>query len=417
MNARQSLTVMLILFALLAGCGGPKVEHRDEHAEHAGEEHEERGPHGGRVFHAEGYDLELLISDDEEPPAMLAYLHDAGGKGLRPSGERLRVLLTRFGGRRDTIDFRVDGDHFHGVNGVAEPHSFDAVVRLVRGGKPREWTYSQVESRVELAAEAVRQAGIETDRAGPSLIDVTIESPGEIRLDAERTVQVRPRFPGAVRALDKRLGDRVARGERLASVHSNESLAEYAITAPMSGTIVAQEAAVGQTVDHESVLYTVADLARVWVDFPIYPQSAGRIRPGQAVRVRTDSGPPLAGSSEVRYVGPLLEQDTRVSYGRAILDNRDRRWQPGAYVAVAVTVERVEVPVAVPDAAIVRMTNGPAVFRSEGGRFEMQPVVVGRTDGLMTEIVSGLEPGALIAVRNTFLLKAELGKSEAVHEH
>jgi membrane fusion protein, heavy metal efflux system len=155
----------------------------------------------------------------------------------------------------------------------------------------------------------------------------------------------------------------------------------------------------------------------VWVDFPIYPQSAGHIRRGQAVRVRTDSGPPLTATSEVLYVGPLLEQDTRVSYGRAVLDNHDRRWQPGAYVAVAVTVERVEVPVAVPDAAIVRMTSGPAVFRADGGRFEMQPVIVGRTDGVMTEIVSGLEAGALVAVRNTFLLKAELGKSEAVHEH
>jgi cobalt-zinc-cadmium efflux system membrane fusion protein len=113
----------------------------------------------------------------------------------------------------------------------------------------------------------------------------------------------------------------------------------------------------------------------------------------------------------------LLEQDTRVSYGRVVLDNHERRWQPGLYVTASVTIERVDVAVAVPEEAIVRMPDGPAVFRAEGNRFEPQPVVIGRSDGLRTEIVQGLESGARVVVKNAFLLKAELGKSEAGHEH
>jgi cobalt-zinc-cadmium efflux system membrane fusion protein len=200
-------------------------------------------------------------------------------------------------------------------------------------------------------------------------------------------------------------------------VHSNESLSDYPVTAAMNGTVVSQEAAVGQAVDQQSVLYTVADLSSVWVDFPIYPQSAGRIRRGQAVHVHSESGPPLSGHGTIRYVGPLLEQDTRVSYGRVVLDNRDRRWQPGLYVNARIVIEHVDVPVAVPDEAIVRMSFGPAVFRAEGNRFEMQPVSTGRTDGRVTELTAGLEPGARIVVKNAFLLKAELGKSEAHHAH
>jgi cobalt-zinc-cadmium efflux system membrane fusion protein len=161
----------------------------------------------------------------------------------------------------------------------------------------------------------------------------------------------------------------------------------------------------------------VADLSTVWVDFPIYAQNSGLIRPGLTVHVRSESGPSLSGVGTVRYVGPILEQDTRVSYGRVVLDNRDRRWQPGMYVAAAVAVERVEVPVAVPEEAIMRLTDGPAIFRAQGNRFQAQPVTLGRSDGTQTEIVAGLEAGATFVVKNAFLLKAEVGKSEAHHEH
>jgi cobalt-zinc-cadmium efflux system membrane fusion protein len=57
------------------------------------------------------------------------------------------------------------------------------------------------------------------------------------------------------------------------------------------------------------------------------------------------------------------------------------------------------------------------VFRAAGAAFELQPVVTGRSDGRWTEIVEGLEVGAPIVVRNAFLLKAELGKSGATHDH
>jgi cobalt-zinc-cadmium efflux system membrane fusion protein len=406
---------------LVTGCGpgAGTGAWTEDHQGHADEGHNgvRRGPHGGRLFEAESVRLELLLSGDEDPPAFKGYLHDEHGHEIRPTTERLTAALERLGGRRDTVLFRIDGDHFHSTEPLEEPHSFRVLLTLERAGRRHAWTFEQEESRIELAAEAVETAGIVAGTAAPSLIEVTVEAPGEVRLDAERVVQVRPRFPGVLRGMRKRLGEAVRRGEVLAVVHSNESLSEYSIPAAMNGTVVSQDAAVGQAVDHETVLYTVADLSTVWVDFPIYPQAAGRIQRGQSVHVHSESGPPLAGHGTVRYVGPLLEQDTRVSYGRIVLDNRDRRWQPGLYVTVRVVVERVEVPVAVPEDAIVRMSEGQAVFRAEGNRFEPQPVVTGRSDGRVTEIVAGLEPGARIVVKNAFLLKAELGKTEAHHDH
>jgi cobalt-zinc-cadmium efflux system membrane fusion protein len=270
---------------------------------------------------------------------------------------------------------------------------------------------------VELSPAAVSSGGIETGAAGPRLIEARVETPGEVRLNAERVVQVRPRFPGVVQRMAKRLGDPVRSGELLAVVHSNESMTDYEIHSPMSGTLVSRDVAEGQAVDHEMVLYTIADLSTVWVDFALYPQYAGQVRRGQGVRIRAQAGNPLQATGTIGYIGPLLEQDTRVSYGRVVLPNPDRRWQPGLFVTAAITVDRVRAAVAVPEEAIVRTSRGPAVFRVEGSTFELQPVVPGRSDGEWTEIREGLEPGARIAVRNAFLLKAELGKSEATHDH
>jgi cobalt-zinc-cadmium efflux system membrane fusion protein len=141
------------------------------------------------------------------------------------------------------------------------------------------------------------------------------------------------------------------------------------------------------------------------------------VRRGQTVRIRTESNGSLAATAAVSYVGPLLEQDTRVSYGRVVLPNADGRWAPGLFVTAAITVDRARAAVAVPEDAIVRTSGGPAVFRAEDTAFVLQPVTIGRADGQWTEIVEGLAPGARIATRNAYLLKAELGKSEASHEH
>lgn len=269
---------------------------------------------------------------------------------------------------------------------------------------------------VELSPEAIRASGVLVDTVGSRPIEVIVELPGEIQLNAERSVEVRPTFPGRVRSLNAGLGAFVRKGQPLAVIYSNESLSDYTIEAPMSGTVVARPANPGAAVDRESVLYTIADLSTVWLDFPIYLQQIGRIRRGQLVHARTEAGPADEATGTVSYVGPVLDAETRATFGRVILPNRNGRWQPGRLVTAAVVLERVTVPVAVPEEAIVRVGTGAGVFRADSLGFELQPVTLGRTDGVTTEITSGLERGARIVTQNAFLLKAEMEKEAGGHE-
>jgi cobalt-zinc-cadmium efflux system membrane fusion protein len=269
---------------------------------------------------------------------------------------------------------------------------------------------------VDLSTDAIRTAGIDVDSVGPRAIGVVVDLPGEIKLDAERSVDVRPSYPGRIVQLHASLGALVRKGDPLASVYSNESLSEYTIDAPMTGTVVARPVNPGAAVEPGSVIYTIADLSTVWLDFPIYVRYIDAIRRGQTVRVRTDESPGNSATGNISYVGPILDVDTRTTFARVALPNGDRRWQPGRLVTASVILERVTVPIAVPEEAIVRNGSGAAVFRASTEGFELQPVTPGRSDGVMTEIVSGLEPGVRIATRNAFLLKAELEKEAGGHE-
>ena len=77
----------------------------------------------------------------------------------------------------------------------------------------------------------------------------------------------------------------------------------------------------------------------------------------------------------------------------------------------------IDVPLAVELDAIQRLDGSENVFVREGETFEPRKVLLGRRDDVHAEIISGLKVGEKYASGDTFILKAELGKSEAEHEH
>ena len=414
-----------IALLLGAGCADRNESaHQHESGEnaHAHEDaHEQekapRGVHGGKMYADGDVRLELGIDEAEGRPTFVAHIVDESGKTLSTPADALTIELVRFGERREAISFRKEGEMLRSASVIAEPHSFQSAIRLAHSGHFHEWTDEQVEFRTELAPEGIAMSGIEIGQAQALEIDVTLESPGEVHLDEERVLEVRPRFGGIVQSLSRRLGDRVKTGDVLAVIQSNESLSDYEVAAAQGGVVVSRDASVGEAVHPETVLFTIADFSKVWVDFAIYPQHLDKVRSGQSVFITAASREDLTARGTIDYVGPLLEQDTRVSYGRIVLPNAGAIWQPGLFVTVRVLVDRAQVSVAVPEEAIIRSKFGPAVFRAQGNAFELQPVVTGRSDGEHTEIVDGLEAGAAIVTANAFVLKAELGKSEAHHDH
>ncbi|MCZ2153212.1 MAG: efflux RND transporter periplasmic adaptor subunit [Bryobacterales bacterium] len=89
-------------------------------------------------------------------------------------------------------------------------------------GEPQEWTYSQIEGKVQLGDDAVKSTGIEIRTVGPRQMVTTLEVPGEIKPDANRVTRVVPRLSGVVTEVLKQVGDSVREGELLAVLSSRE---------------------------------------------------------------------------------------------------------------------------------------------------------------------------------------------------
>ncbi|MGC4028747.1 MAG: efflux RND transporter periplasmic adaptor subunit [Steroidobacteraceae bacterium] len=403
---RSGKFVCMLLACLLAACGG-----RDEPASG------QRGPHGGRLLQDADLQLELAIFEDRVPPEFRLYGR-AGGRPIPPAELSATVELRRItgiaGGRTDRHEFAPRGDYLVSDAEVYEPHSFDVAVRAQYAGRSHEWRYESPEGRITLPAAVALDSGIATREAGPGVIADQLRLYGRIVPDAERTRAVRARFPGPVRSVNARVGEPVKAGQTLATVESNESLQVYAVTAPMSGTITARNVNVGENTG-DAPLFEIVDDAAVWAELAVFARDRPRLMPGQAVEVHAaDSSQEAAG--KIHVLTPAGGGAGSIT-ARVVLDNRARQWTPGQFVEARVALAEHAAALVVPVSALQRLRDWDVVFVQEGGQYQALPVVTGRRDSSRVEILSGLQPGALVVAENSFLVKADIEKSGASHDH
>lgn len=409
---RPALVALLLLAAALACARGEPGNEGEAHAD-AGSY--ERGPQRGRWLEAGAFALELAIFEQGVPPEFRAFVY-RDGEPVDPAGVELEVTLRRLGDRVDRIGFVPRGDYLLGDRAVSEPHSFDAEVVAREGGRVHRFAFSAYENRVTLAPEQLEAAGIAVATAEAARIHEYVVLYGRIAANEDALAHVMPRFPGVVRSVHARLGDAVERGALLATIESNESLRIFEVRAPLAGTVIGKHVAPGEFVSPERELFRIADLGTVWVDLDVYRRDFGRLRAGQPVRIDAGDGSAPA-TTTLAYLSPIGSVNTQTLLARAVLPNPDRSWRPGLFVTAEVEVDASPVPVAVAVDALQRLRDRDVVFLAAGDIFEAQPVELGRRDATHVEIVSGLAAGQRYVAAGSFILKAEAGKSGAVHDH
>lgn len=193
------------------------------------------------------------------------------------------------------------------------------------------------------------------------------------------------------------------------------SLGRQEVRAPIAGRVVERKVERGVVVGRDNLeteLFVVADLDRVWVELSVGPDDLPLIREGLPVSVTTRSIPAEAEGS-VAFISPMLDRDTRSARVVAEIANESGIWRPGSFVTGAIAIEQFPVALAVPVTAIQTVGTERVVFVRTNEGIARRRFVPGRGDSHVVEVVSGLQPGEVIAVSNTFALKAELLKSQA----
>ena len=265
---------------------------------------------------------------------------------------------------------------------------------------------------VELTVAQFERAQLAIAIAGPGTIRQTLPVFGRIEAIPSRTAIVQARFPGQIISLAPEVGQSVSRGAAIGTVEADDSLQRYAVRAPISGVVVERMASAGEATAGRSLL-RIADFGEVWAQLAIFPSQISRVSVGQALTVRGDD---ITADAQIDWIAPAADHGP-ARMARVVLPNPDERWAPGNTVQAEIVTALIDAALVVETRAIQQVEGQPSVFVREGNRYEAHALTLGRSDGRSTEVLTGITPGANYVTANSYLLKAELEKSSASHDH
>ncbi len=325
--------------------------------------------------------------------------------------------------------------------------------------------------------EALRVAGVKTEKVGRRPISIPIRAMGIIGFNQKSYACVSARIPGRIEEVLAFEGDRVKEGQTLVRLYSPDFLSAQnellhllqqqersrksgdedgarlaaglirssvhrirlmgvseddirkieesarinetlAVQAPFSGTLVSSKAVSGEFVEMGAELFELADLNVLWATVNIFEKDLASVRPGSRVEVRTQAYPAEIFPGRLVLVGDVQDEETRTTKGRLELPNPSRKLKPGMFIDVAIIPDETARVLAVPEQAVRQVEGKTVVFvQVPGGAFEPREVKLGRQAGGWAEIKEGLQEGENVATEGSFSLKAEMLKKTLEGEH
>lgn len=281
-------------------------------------------------------------------------------------------------------------------------------------GEREEGEHEEEGDFARIDPASAEEHGIEVARAAGGPIAEVLRLTGRLIVDPRAVTLVRARFAGPVRSVAKDVGDAVRRGEVLARVESNDSLTVYDVTSPIDGVVFERMTNIGDVAGTEA-LFRIGDLSRLQAELRVFQHERERIARDAAATVRVgDEVVP----GRITSIVPEVDAPTQALLVRVTLERAQTLMaNPGQFVSGEVAVGRGDAEVVVPSDAIQRFEGNEVVFVPDEEGFRPRAVTVGRRTAEQVEIVSGLEPGEQFVSAGAFVVKAEIGKAAASHDH
>ena len=370
-----AMSIFLNTNASFAGKGHDHEEH--QHEEHQEKSHENHDKHDHKDEKKEAHEHESNEQESHHEHDHEEDSHDEHGDEDEHNHES------------DSHD-----DHGHGDHHDGEHHD---------------------EMKTEIDEEAALSSGIAISEAKSGVIFDDITLTGRIILNKNTTSNIGARFSGIVKKVSANWGDKVKKGQVVATIESNESLKAYEVRSPLSGVILERHVSVGDVVDGGS-LFTVADISNIWAKFHIFPKDVNKIVKGDAIAIKNISDGKII-ESKIKLIFPTADELSQTIIAIAEIDNKEGAWKPGMVVEGIVKNNSKQASVIVKNSAIQNMEGKDVVFVKEGSSYEAKEITKGKSSSQYTEITNGLELGQKYVEEGSFIIKADIQKSAAAHDH
>lgn len=203
---------------------------------------------------------------------------------------------------------------------------------------------------------------------------------------------------------------------------------KYTVRAPIAGRVIRRDVTLGELVrpDRDSLL-VVADTSTLWVLVDVPEMRLKDVAVGATARITLAAFPGESFEGKVSFISADLNEGTRTAQIRVEVDNAKGLLRPGMFAQAEIIGADTSADggkstavLAVPESAIQTIEGKPVVFvpfTEKPDTFLKRPVTVGAAVGGMLPVIYGLREGETIVVAASFILKAQLGKSSAKHEH
>lgn len=263
-----------------------------------------------------------------------------------------------------------------------------------------------------ISDETATKSGIKTQAVSAGELHIVAGLFGNVITDPASLSHIRARFDGVISNVTVNLGDKVKQGDTLATVESNESLKRYKVLAPFTGMVIARHANAGE-LSNGQVLFSIANYDDVWLQLKVFPKQRSAIKAGQSVWL---SSAEFTQQSAISHVIPAAD-DKPYTLAFVKLNNTDGNWPIGALVKAEVATTSKQAAILIPKSAIQQYQSQQVVFVKQGNEYHPRPITVGQADTHNIEVLTGLALNELIVNENSYLIKADLEKSEAGHAH
>lgn len=190
------------------------------------------------------------------------------------------------------------------------------------------------------------------------------------------------------------------------------------LRAPFDGVLGIRQVSRGTIVAPGDPIVRLQSLAPIYLDFTVPERYRGSLVTGQKFEVSVAAWPEQVFAGELTVVSPDVDVRSRTLKLRGMLQNTDRRLQPGMFATVHLLLSGEQPVLTLPRTAVSFFAYGESVFtihESDSGlTVKRQPVRVGRTRSEQVEILSGLRADQQVV--HTGHMKLRDGQSIVISE-
>lgn len=373
----------------------------------------EKGPNKGRMLRDGDFAIELAIFEDGMPPEFRIFA-TKGSNALPAKDIAVNVKLLRLGDVIDDIHFYAEKNYLRGDMEIVEPHSFQVQLTADYAGKTYQWSYDNFEGRVAIAKKIADAMEIKTETVASQEFHETLKVFGRLTIAPNAVRHISARFPGEIKQLGAVLGQQVKKGQLLMSIESNESLQTYEVYAPINGVITSQHVGNGEQTGQRRLL-TISDTSKLMAELSVFPMDQPKVKLGSSVDIS------VLGSEKVittTLFDSLFDvNNEQAKLFRAEVDNTEGLLAAGQFVAAEILLDSYQVPMAVKATGLQSFRDFTVVYAKVDDQYEVRMLDLGRKVGPWVEVLGGISAGAEYVAKNSYIIKADIDKSGASHDH